>query len=357
MKRLHEATSRSATRIRSSHTVYTLSNAATGNAVLAFHRRADGSLEAAATTATGGLGSDDALGSQGALAFAFDGHVLLAVNPGSNDVSSFLVDGTHLYLLSRVASGGTRPISVAAHDGLVYVLNAGASPSVSGLYLDWFGRLHPLSGSTTAVGAGPAQVSFSPDGHSLVVTEKATNKIDTFTVGYGGRLHDNMAVDSAGQTPFGFAFTSRGQLVVSEAAGGAAGAGSVSSYELVGNVGRHADLITGPIADEQSAPCWIVITRDDRFAYASNTASGTISGYTVAPDGELTLFDDGGATAETGEGSKPIDMALDRRSRRLYVLGAGSHDIQELEVDDDGSLLATGVSVEVPATSVGLLAR
>lgn len=47
--------------------VYTATNAASGNAVLVFDRNKDGMLMAAGEYATGGLGSGDALGSQGAV--------------------------------------------------------------------------------------------------------------------------------------------------------------------------------------------------------------------------------------------------------------------------------------------------
>ena len=40
----------------------------------------------------------------------------------------------------------------------------------------------PLSGT----GTGPAEVSFSPDGRNLVVTEKATNLLDVFPVDSDG---------------------------------------------------------------------------------------------------------------------------------------------------------------------------
>jgi hypothetical protein len=46
--------------------------------------------------------------------------------------------------------------------------------------------LSPLPGSTRpltgGVAADPAEVNFSPDGDFLIVTEKATNLIDTYTV-------------------------------------------------------------------------------------------------------------------------------------------------------------------------------
>src|SRR5215510_11942550 len=70
--------------------------------------------------------------------------------------------------------------------------------------------LVPLAGSTQnlpgGTTAGPAQVSFSPDGGVLVVTEKGTNLIDTFTVNESGVAQPGVSVPSNGGTPFGFVF-------------------------------------------------------------------------------------------------------------------------------------------------------
>lgn len=48
-------------------TIYTISNAAGGNAVLAYARRAGGSLRSRGTFASGGLGTGAVLASQGAV--------------------------------------------------------------------------------------------------------------------------------------------------------------------------------------------------------------------------------------------------------------------------------------------------
>jgi hypothetical protein len=58
------------------------------------------------------------------------------------------------------------------------------SDSITGFRLR-NGQLFPIAGSiralsTTAV--GPAQIEFTPDGGTLVVTEKNTNNIVTFTI-------------------------------------------------------------------------------------------------------------------------------------------------------------------------------
>ena len=115
------------------------------------------------------------------------------------------------------------PTSLTVDDGLLYVLNAGGGGSIVGFTVD-HGDLvqlaasaRPLSGSATA----PAQVSFTPAGEQLVVTERATQRIDLYAVGGDGYATGPTVVDSEGVTPFGFGFDNKGHLVVSEAFGGA----------------------------------------------------------------------------------------------------------------------------------------
>src|SRR3954452_19655947 len=102
----------------------------TGNSVVAYDRGSDGTLTKAGTYATGGLGGVldgsvvDHLASQGSLTYDHASHLLYAVNAGSNTVTVFDVRGDQLHRVQVVASGGTFPVSIAAHGHLVYVLNA-----------------------------------------------------------------------------------------------------------------------------------------------------------------------------------------------------------------------------------------
>jgi len=329
--------------------VYTLMNQVAGNAVAIFQRAADGTLTAAGTVGTGGTGTGSGLGSQGALALSDDGRWLFAVNAGSNDVSILRVSPEGLSLTSRVSSGGTLPISVTVHNQLLYVLNAGGNGTITGFVLDNAGGATPIAGSTQALsgpGVGPAQVAFSPNGRWLIVTEKNTNKVDVYAVGADGVASGPTSTASAGGTPFGFFFGLRDEVFVSEAAG------TASSYVLGANGGLS--VASGAVSTHQDAPCWLVVTKDGRFAYTANAHSGTISGFAVGTDGALTLLDAGGVTAMVGAGN--LDLALSANGRYLYQLRS-SGPIVALRVESDGQLKAVGVVGNMPGSVAGLAAR
>jgi 6-phosphogluconolactonase len=347
------ASSASADGDRGGGAVYTLTNAATGNAVAVFERARDGSLTPEGTVSTGGNGTGAGLGSQGAL--VLDGDRLFAVNAGSNTISSLEVDhGDQVELEDVASSGGARPVSVTVHGSLLYVLNAGNATTPANIagFLVFRGELIPLPGSSRPLStASPdaPQIEFTPDGRVLVVTEKATNRITTYRVAFGF-ASGPFAQPSAGQTPFGFAFDRRGHLIVSEAFGGAPDASVLSSYEV--SRGGAISVIDPNVATTETAACWVVVTKDGRFTYTTNTGSNSISGYSIGRDGSLTLLDADGKTAVTG--TAPIDMALSRSSRFLYALSAG--EIGGFSVNPDGSLDSLGAVGGLPPAASGLAA-
>ncbi len=338
----------------SAGTVYTLTNAAAGNAVLAFSRAADGSLSPLATYPTGGLGSGAGLGSQGAVTITPDGDWLLAVDAGSDEITSFRIgrDG-RLTLADKIASGGDHPISLTAHGRVVYALNDGGAGNVSGFTIDHSGDLAALGGSTqplSTAASAPAEVAFNPAGNTLVVTEKGTNRITTYEVGRDGRAAAPSWISSAGVTPFGFAFDRRGRAIVSEASGGAPDASTLSSYAISGGA---AALVDGPNATTETAACWVAVTGNGRFAFVAETGSGTVTGFAIERDGDLRLLDANGVTGVTG--GSPADLALTRNNRFLYVRTGGVNDIVAFAVESDGGLRSIG-SVDLPAGTVGIAA-
>lgn len=336
--------------------VYLMDNATDGNSILVFDRSADGQLTAADSYATGGDGTGGGLGNQGGLILTKDHRRLYVVNAGSDDISAFEVGRSGLELIgSPVGSGGTTPISLTVHGDLLYALNAGGSGNIAGFRLGVDGAPTPIAGSSrplSSSAAGPAQIQFSPDGRLLVVTEKATNTISTYTVGADGLASGPNAQASAGQTPFGFNFNQRGDLIVSEAFGGAAGASTASSYRL--DRDGDLDLISGPVATTQTAACWIAISQNGRFAYTTNTGSGTVSSLLIGAGGTLALEDP--AAGVTGSGSGPLDAAFTPGGRFLYVRNnAGT--VSAFHAKGNGELTHVGDFGSLPAGANGIAAR
>ena len=227
-----------------------------------------------------------------------DGDDLYAVNAGSNSITRFSVHRSGLEWEATVPSGGTMPISLTVNDHLLYVLNGGAPTNISGFDTHGDG-LTPIPGSTRAMGpgaTGPAQISFNRNGHVLVVTEKTTSSIETFYV--DNDVPDNAAVFSAtGNTPFGFDFDKHGNLLTSNASG------SASSYSL-SHEGR-VNVISGAVPTFQGAPCWLVTSKDGRYAYTANAGPGTISGFTIGNDGTPDAAHAGRRDRELGRGHAP----------------------------------------------------
>jgi 6-phosphogluconolactonase len=341
--------------VNSAHgNVYIQTNDGDRNEVVAFRRRSDGGLERTGEVATGGRGSGRPhLASQGSIALRKGW--LLVTNACSDDVSVLATDGGPPTLVDRVASGGSTPTSVAVHGARVFVLNTGEQPNVTGFELGEDGRLIRRADRTESLplGSDPAQVAFSPDGRTLVVTDRATNSIHAFALDEGGRILGRVTHPSSGATPYGFDFRPDGTLVVSEAAGAEVGKASASSYAL----GAPAQLrpLAGPVGNTRSEVCWAVVSRDGRYAFVTNFGDGTISTYALADDGTIELH---AAVAATTVDGKPglRDEALSADGSFLYALHADSRRVFGWHVGDDGALTPIGSVDGLPATAAGLAA-
>jgi 6-phosphogluconolactonase len=324
--------------------VYVQTNDAGANEVIAFRGGTDGRIERSGAYSTGGKGTGKPhLASQSSVVLA--GDRLFVANAGSSDVSVFATHGDGLTLEDRFDSGGSMPTSIAVHGTTIAVLNAGGEPNVS-VFDD--GK---LLASCTLSGSDPAQVSFSPDGGTLVVTDRATDSIHVFAV-ENGRIADRPVThSSSGATPYGFDFTPNGTLVVTEAAGAQVGKASASSYALAGPA--KLKPISGAVGSTRSEVCWAVIGKDGRFVYVTNFGDGTISRYEIAPDGSISLRDP--VAAETYAGEPGLrDEGLSEDGRFLYALHADRRRIFAWEVGNDGSLAAIGSADGLPATAAGL---
>ena len=341
---------------RTGSVVWAQTNEVAGNRIVVYDRAGDGTLSQAGTYATGGNGGvaapgaeSDHLASQGSLVYDSRHSILIAVNAGSDTVTTFKVHGDRLQGRKVVASGGEFPASIAVHGRLVYVLNAGGPGIVQGYWIRGH-HLRPIAGSARSLGlangnppnflTSPGQVGFSPNGRKLLVTTKLSGShVDVFHVRGDGTLSAAPVVNnSATPVPFAFTFTPQGRL-----ADGEAGASSLTTYELNGD-GTLADPRSA--TDGQMALCWIV--RAGGFYYVSNTASNNLSSFTVAADGTPSLLAAVAAPTDAG----PIDLTVS--GRYLYAQTGTTGTIDEFHINGDGSLTSIGSVTGLPVGQEGI---
>ena len=337
--------------------VYLDDNTAGENTVAGFDRHADGSLtaEAGSPFAAGGAGTGSGLASQGAIQISPDRRFVIAVDAGSNQISVLRINpdgGLSLVRDGVVSSGGTLPVSIAVHDDLVYVANAGAvGTNYSGFRLSPDGRLRSILGTTVPLPAGsqPGDILFNGDGRRLVGTRVGTSEIDSFTVDSHGRLTAAPGSPSPAQGlgPFGSEFrpTDADQLFVSNAHNGG-GAGTVSAFRDAAD-GTLRPIGTSPFPDLQTAPCWVEISPDGRFLFTVNTASGTISRYAIARGGTLTLL--GSTPVSSAGGVGAVDARLSPDGRWLFVDESAAHAVGTFSVDAGNLAELPGSPTALPA--------
>lgn len=339
------------TRAYAEGAAYTMTNAADDNQIVVFSRDDNGLLAKLDTISTGGKGSGggiDPLGSQGSLLLVdrdkdhhgwrrhgrrhHEEELLLAVNAGSNDVSVFRVVGNGIKLRDRIGSGGSFPVSLAVSGDVVYVLNNGAPANITGFKLDEHDRLHAMPNSTRLLGDGSyGQVAFDPRGKTLIVTDKANNRLLVYRVRHHGLPSLTPRITpSSGAVPFGVDFDRRGHLLVVEA-----GANAVSSYAIAHDGGLQT--ISASVANGQAATCWVVVNQRGDII-TTNPGTNSLSTFHVdARTGQVTLLN--GAAAA---GDAPLDIDMSEGGRFAYAVDPANGGVDMYKVEPDGSLTALG---------------
>ena len=338
--------------------VFTMTNSASGNQVWAYDVGTSGALVPAGHFPTHGLGTGASLADQGALVLSANHEWLFVVNAGSDSVTVFWVNTTPsaspiLTFTDKVSSHGVMPVGLTVFGSWLYVLNAGnatVAGDIAGFSVSTTGTLSAIPGSSwglsTNASTGPAQIAFNPSGTALAVTEKATSLIDTYAVNGTGVAGAPTTTASNGSTPYGFAFTPSGVAVVSDA-----GPGALSSYAVSSS--GAVRLVSGSVLDNQTAPCWVVLSAGGRVAYTTNAHSDSISSYDVTRTGVLTLS----ASVAATTGTAPTDMAIGGASgQELFVYDSGAGEIQEFSVQAHGTLAAAYGVWGLPATAEGMAA-
>ena len=294
----------------------------------------------------------DRLASQDSLKLADHGRVLIAVNAGSDTVTSFRVHGDRLRRESVVDSGGSFPASVAVHGRLVYVLNAGGTGIVQGFWIGHHGQLTPIAGSARSLGLAngdppnflmsPGDVAFTPGGAKLLVTTKAsTSSIDVFQVQRNGRLSATPVVNPSA-TPVPFALT----VPVSGPAD--LGRGRRKLADDVSD--RAGGTLTGPRRRATARPPRAGSTASAGIYYVSNTGSNNLSSFTIDASGQPALLQAVAAATPPG----PIDMTSS--GPFLYAETGIQGTVEEFRVLGDGSLVPLGSVTDLAPGIEGIAA-
>jgi len=336
------------------------------NAVLAFSRGADGSLQQIGTFSTHGtgqlnlpkvVGPDDS--SQEVVATP-DGRYLFAVNQGSNTIAAFLIrpDGS-LDFISTFDSGGVQPDSLGIVNGKLYVSNRGdaaaagpggtpaanpgtVAPNITGFTIDADGSLSPIPNSTVTlpVGSVPSQNLISPNGSFLfsdifgVNTAPQSNTLAPFQIGGNGELTlapgGNVDAQAPGATTaapalLGAAANPNLHIVYA----GLTGLSEVAvfTYDETGRLSFVG--ATDPNNQGGRAPCWVAVSPDGKTLYTGDTGTDSVGVYSLAnplhPVQIQELFLGGPQTPPGSPAGAPrqttvFQVAVDPTGRFVYAL-------------------------------------
>ncbi|EHK46992.1 hypothetical protein TRIATDRAFT_46394 [Trichoderma atroviride IMI 206040] len=321
--------------------VFALTNAV-NNAVIAFNRNADGTLTKTGEYPTGGHGQGVDFDSQGGLQLSADHKFLYAVNPASDEVTVYAVNGSSLKKIQSIYAGD-QPLSITlSNNGFAYAMDGSvASTGIFGFKVNQkTGILSPITNSTIATSTPigvPGTVTFSPDGRTLIVTNKVGSTIDQYAVAANGDAVLETTYASTGLRPFGAIFGKSNTLYVVESGLPAFGNAGLSTYHL-----NKADTnpllkpVTKSEKNQQTDGCWVIVTPDEKFAFTASFITNAISSYKVAANGTATLIKE--VAASPGEGTEPVDLALSADGQYLYNLQRGGGAISGWKIQADGSL-------------------
>jgi 6-phosphogluconolactonase (cycloisomerase 2 family) len=182
-----------------------------------------------------------------------------------------------------------------------------------------------------------------------VVTERLTNNIDTFQIRADGTLAPIVVNGSKAPGVFSASFAPNGTVLVSETGPANATDGStLSSYSVSGSGTIFA--ISQSVPTLGSANCWNAIAPNGKWAYVSNAASNSISGFSITANGALAPIGNT-VVGSNPAGSGNLDIAVSSDSGYLYTLNSAAGTIGIFAIQEDGSLINLGQVDGLPAAA------
>ena len=381
--------------------VYVATNKSAGNTVVGYSQNANGELKIIGEFSTGGKGTGnveifpgskndpsepladgvDPLISAYGVFKTDDDRFVLVVNAQDGSLSSLRVDDDYsLSVISKVSTRDPHPLSIASHGNKIYVASAGekATPpfsgGIEGYRINKHGLMEPIKGSSRVLGGRPTAIQFTEDGEFLFVVELVTGMISVYEVFQNGNISSRpvSTIKSPHDVnrgrwmpiPVGIDIVKKRSgyvLLVSEARflnnkgmleadslGQVPQApkykwqtSSTSSY-FVSKRGEislvSADVLTGSnYTTGQIANCWVEVSHDGAILWAANALSSSISSYSIADNGVLTLVDE---TAFKDQSEKLFfgDLYLSKNGRYLNQLISNQGEVMVFKIHSDGGL-------------------
>jgi 6-phosphogluconolactonase (cycloisomerase 2 family) len=297
------------------------------NSVISFEIGQDGILRQAYTIGTQGQGSGyglNTLNSQGALTISENKQWIIATNAKSNEISIFKITQSGLTFASKSTSYGQYPVSLTAHNDMVFVLNKqGSIPNIIGFSIDKQGNLIAVGSTLRYLPplANYSQVGISPNGKWLVICAESISTLFIYNI------HNNNIADAprvlplASTRPSAFVFDKNNNLLITETANN-----TVSSYRLSD---ENIDVITPSMPTGHRTPRWIVYANN--YAYVTNTGDGSVSTLAVSNNGQLS-------TIQNIYLGNITEITVSSDGKYLYALSPQTQRVLSCQIGENGTL-------------------
>src|SRR5262245_38293086 len=379
----------------------------TRNCIVHYRRSANGTLTEIERIATGGAGSGtfkpisgqdsapNAFEGAGSVILSPDRRYLFTTNGGDNSVSSFSVDKDGRPTLLDVKptgnavmgkSGTAKSLVYVPSKGILYVLHSFGPDHVRLMSVDSHGKLtarperytantkdktdrvptmallspsgkfllvgttfdQPIAHTGTYPDGSPILWVQQPDGKFRVIASNAPDPdgLVVFAVDANGTLGRPSFQDGKAGSPFYIAFLKSrpDTFVIGYAVGDGCAMGTIDADGKL-NIGPLVKIDTS--AGLSSELCWLAVSPDDRFLFATNFGYSYLSSYRIAGGG-LSIAKDPASTKVPGDGtarglnstvtSGPSDSWITPDGAYLYQIYGNASKLVGYATQPDGSL-------------------
>src|SRR5450759_593049 len=181
-------------------------------------------------------------------------------------------------------------------------------------------------------------VSCSSSSTSAYVVNASNNNVSQYTMGANGALNTSAASSVAtGATPYSIAVVPSGLYAYVANNFNGVGGNTVSEYIINSGVLTLNTTIASPTGTIGAGTNPVSVTIDPKgpYVYVVNAGSNNVSEYTIGNDGTLAKM----APATVAAVTTPYSIAVDPTGRYAYVANYGSNSVSQYKISSvDGTL-------------------